>query len=108
MATLTQNVIDNDGVVSTLVAASGGGDKAVPGDGAYLEVLNGSGSSITVTIATPEVVDGSLAVADRAVAVGAGVRTKIALPAELYEQADGLAWITYSSATTVTVGSFRA
>lgn len=108
MATLTQHVIDNDGVVSTLVAAAGGGDKAVPGEGAYLEVLNGSGSPITVTIATPAVVDGSLDVDDREVEVAAGVRTKIALPADLYAQDDGLAWISYSAATTVTVGSFRA
>lgn len=108
MATLTQHVIDNDGVVSTLVAAAGGGDKAVPGEGAYLEVANGSGGSITVTIATPEVRDGVLAVEDRAVAVAAAARVKIALPAELYEQADGLAWITYSGVTSLTVGSFRA
>ena len=105
MAAITLQTLTLGGAVSTLVAASGGGDTCPAGDGIFLEVNNGSGSSVTVTIATPGTVDG-LAIADRAVAIPAGERWKIPV-GRRYAKADGSADVTYSSATTVTVGAFR-
>lgn len=53
MAALTTQVLVPGGSASTLVAASGGGDTATPGDGVFLEVLNSDASSKTVTLVTP-------------------------------------------------------
>lgn len=108
MATLAIQTIDNDGLTPAYVAAAAGGDKAVPGPGSYLHVKNGSAGSINVTLVTPGTVDGNLAVGDRVVAVGAGAESKIAVGNLYRDPADGLAAITYSAVTTVTVGSFRA
>lgn len=108
MATLTTQNIGNAGITPAYVAAAAGGDKVVPGEGTYIHVKNGGGSSINVTLATPATVDGSLAVGDRVVAVAAGAEAKIAVPDTLYrDPADGLAAITYSAVTTVTIGCFR-
>lgn len=107
MATLAIQTIDNDGLTPAYVAASAGGDKVVPGAGSYVHVKNGSGASITVTLVTPGSVDG-LAIADRAVAVGAGAEAKIAVPNLYKDPTDGLAALTYSAVTSLTIGSFRA
>jgi hypothetical protein len=53
MATLTTQVINRAGVVVTPVAAAGGGDAMSCGSGMMLEVVNGGGSPITVTLAIP-------------------------------------------------------
>ncbi len=109
MATLAQQNIDNDGLTPALVAAAVGGDKVVPGAGSYIHVKNGSAGSITVTLVTPGTVDGVLGVGDRAVAVAAGAEALIAVPSSLYQNpADGLASLTYSAVTSLTIGSFRA
>src|SRR4051812_43420173 len=103
MATLATQSITTAGITPTFAAAAGGGDKCLPGAGTYLHIKNGGGGSITVTLVTPATVD-TLAVGDRAVAVGAGAEAKIAVPDTLYrDPADGLASITYSGVTTVTV-----
>ncbi|MET8866534.1 hypothetical protein ABZW11_26650 [Nonomuraea sp. NPDC004580] len=68
-------------------------------------MANGSGSSVTVTLATPGTVDG-LAISDREVAVPAGETWKIPVP-RIFAKADGRCDITYSSATSVTVGAFK-
>ncbi|MER7131256.1 hypothetical protein [Streptosporangium saharense] len=103
---MTTQVLVPGGSASTLVAASGGGDTATPGDGVFLEVNNGAGSSVTVTLATPGTVDG-LAIADRAISIPAGERWKVPI-SRLYAGADGQASITYSAVTDVTVGVFKA
>lgn len=107
MATLaTQNIVTS-GLTPTFAAAAGGGDKCLPGAGTYLHVKNGGGSPVTVTLVTPATVD-TLAVGDRAVVVANGGESKIALPDTLYRNpTDGLADITYSGVTSVTVGVFR-
>lgn len=106
MAALSLQVLVPGGSASALVAASGGGDTCAAGDGVFLEVNNGSGASVTVTLATPGTVEG-LAIADRAVVIPAGERWKIPVP-RLFAKADGQCDVTYSSATTVTVGCFKA
>lgn len=105
MATLSRQVLANAGTTITFAAAGASGDKAAPGDGVKLLVNNGAGSPITVTMATPGLIDGDLAVADRTVTVAAGAIRGIPLPDSLYANAadSGLAAWTYSSNTSVTV-----
>lgn len=106
MATLTTQNITTAGILPTYAAATGGGDAMVPGSSSFLHVKNGAGSSITVTLATPAVVDGTLAVADRVVTVGATSEQMIKVTPELYrDPTTGLAVITYSAVTTVTVAA---
>lgn len=108
MATLTTQNIDTDGLTPTYAAAAGGGDKMLPGDHDFLHVKNGGGSPITVTLVTPSTVD-TLAVDNRAVAVANGAEAMIKVTSELYrDPTDGLASITYSGVTTVTVAAIRA
>lgn len=108
MATIAVQNIINTGLDPVFAAASAGGDKAITGPGAYLEVKNGGGSAVTVTLATPGTVDGDLAVADRTVSVPAGGSRKVALPHLYRNPSDGLAAISYSAVTSVTVAVFRA
>lgn len=107
MATLTSQQISLAPAASTLAAASVGGDKVAPGDTTFLEVLNSSGSSITVTIdsVTPSNYGDDTNVV---VTVAAGARKKIGpLRASRFAGAvDGLVSVTYSDVTTVTVGAF--
>lgn len=105
MAALTLQVLPPGGAESTLTAAESGGDTCPAGPGIFLEVANGSGSPVTVTLATPGTVEG-LAIDDREVAVPAGETWKIPV-GRIFAGADGQAAITYSSATDVTVGAFR-
>lgn len=110
MATLATQTVTRAGLRkdNALVAANAGGDKFVPDKDTTLEVNNGSGGAITVTIVTPGTTFGE-AIADRAVSVPAGQRYEIGpFPAELFANpADGLADITYSGVTTLTVGVFK-
>lgn len=108
MATLAIQTIDNDGLTPTYVAAAAGGDKVIPGQGSYIHVKNGSAGAITVTLVTPETFDGDLALADRTVSVAAGAEAKIAVGNRYRNPADGLASLTYSAVTSLTLGSFRA
>lgn len=108
MATLAIQSIDNDGLAPVYVAAAGGGDKVIPGAGAYVHVKNGDSTSTNVILATPGTVDGTLQVDDRTVAVPAGTERKIAVPNLYKSPVDGLASITYSKVTSLTIGSFRA
>lgn len=107
MATLATQVIPHDGAAPTYPAASGGGDKAVPGAGVMLHVKNGDSGSHTVTLAIPGEVDG-LAVSSRVVTVaGTGAQFIPLLP--LYEDpSTGLASWTYSAVTSVTVAVIRS
>lgn len=109
MATLAVQNIDLDGLSPSYADASSGGDKVRPGKGVFLHVVNaGESASATVTVATPGTV-GGLAVADREVTVAASGSQMIPLPADLYADPDdsGLAAVTYSSATDLTVAAFR-
>lgn len=107
MATLATQVIGQAGTDITFSSAAGGGDACATGSDVKLLVKNGSGSSITVTLATPGTVDGDLAIADRAVTVAAGVTTAIPVTDRYKDSTTGLASITYSAVTTVTVAVIR-
>lgn len=108
MAALATTVVPLAGVRfdDKLVAAAGGGDTAQTGAGVFLVVKNGDSGAHTVTIATPETVDG-LAVADRALAVAAGQTAVIPVTDRYRNPSTGRAAITYDGVTSVTVGVFR-
>ncbi|WP_329214798.1 hypothetical protein OG352_05195 [Streptomyces sp. NBC_01485] len=108
MAALATTVVPLTGVRfdDKLVAAAGGGDTAQTGAGIFLAVKNADSGSHTVTIATPETVDG-LAVADRTMAVAAGQTFVIPLTDRYRNPSTGRAAITYDGVTSVTVGVFR-
>jgi hypothetical protein len=97
------------GVVSTTMPTTPTathGNKFLNDGKTYLEVANGSGDSINVTIDCPGSVDG-FAVADLVVAVAAGVRKKIGPFTATFQQSDGYVWAVCSAVTTVTIGAFR-
>jgi|SRR5688572_3556787 len=101
----TQNVTA-DGAVIALTAAVADGDIADGGDGVFLVVDNASGGSINVTLQTEATWRG-LAVADRVIAVAAGARKHIPLPAYLRQPSDavtgpGQVLVDYSAVTSVT------
>jgi len=92
-------------LAAAATAAGAGGDTALVGPGRFLYVNNGSGSSITVTLATPGTVSG-LAVTDPGYAIAAGKAGIIPL-ANVFRGASGRAAISYSAVTTVTVRPFE-
>ncbi len=91
-------------------AADVSGDTWANGGSDYVVVKNGAGSPITVTLnIQAAAADGVLGtITDPTVTVGAGV-TKIIgpFPPGMYNDANGIAGITYSSITTVTVTVLR-
>lgn len=104
MALLATQFMANTGLSPTYAAAAGGGDTFVPADGAFLHVINAGGAPITATLATPQVIDGDLAVADRAITVTNATNKMIPIPPGLYrDPATGLGSVTYSGVTSVTV-----
>jgi hypothetical protein len=109
MANLATQNITRAGVAPTYVAAAGGGDTFTPDDRTYIHVKNASGGAITVTVVTPAVVIPDMAIADTAVSVpAAGERILGPFPPQYYaDPADGLADITYSGVTSLTVGVFK-
>jgi hypothetical protein len=111
VATLATQTINRAGVVEALTAAAGGGDAMSCGSGMMLKVLNGGGSPITVTIAIPAGASGypNAAYTNTAVSVSNGTAKWIGpVTAPLYaDPTTGLATITYSGVTTVTVGAFN-
>lgn len=112
MAALTiQNIAAAGAVVST-TAAAGGGDTVQPPAGAaddrcFLQVTNGGGSSINVTIADPGFTPASNAGSPTVVAVAASATKLIALPPGAVNPANGLISISYSAVTSVTVAALR-
>ena len=93
------------GATITPVSAAGGGDTMVGGSARFLYVNNGGGSPITVTLATPETVEGALAVADRAITVTNATFRIIPVPSRYNDPSTGLTSITYSGVTSVTVAA---
>ena len=108
MADITVQSIVRAGLLpGTPDSAAGGGDAFLNTGREFIEIANGSGSSINVTIATQSTVDG-LAVADRVVAVGAGETKKIGpFPKGAYNDSDGKVQVTYSAAGSVTIAVFN-
>ncbi|WP_416976719.1 hypothetical protein [Streptomyces sp. T028] len=109
MATLTTQTIVAAGLDPTYAAASGGGDKVTPGPTTFLHVINGGGSSVTVTVATPGNFYAAVANPDLTVTVGASGEQMIPIPQNPFgDPADsGLAAVTYSGVTSVTVAALR-
>lgn len=88
-------------------AAAVGGDKAPVGDGLFLLVKNASGGSINVTLASTGVAFNGTEIPDTVVAVAVGDRL-IPLSSNYRADSDGLAAITYSAVTSVTVAVVQA
>lgn len=102
MAALAAQSIATAGTAPTYAAAAAGGDTAPVGSGLVLHVVNGSASSVTVTVVTPGTV-GGLAIADAALAVAAGGSGFVPLASVFRDPDTGRASITYSAATDVDV-----
>lgn len=106
MALLSAAAVTVDGTTQTLAAASGGGDTAVTGDGRFLVVKNGDASSKTVTLVVPGNLETGVAYPDKDYVVAAGATVLIPLLPIYRNHATGVANITYSAVTSVTVGVF--
>ncbi len=104
MALLTPQQAKPAGQVLTLAAAGAGGDTFKASRNVALEVRNGSGASITVTVDVPGNDAYGQARPDLAVAVAAAATSVIGpFPSDLEDPATGLCKVTYSAVTTVTV-----
>lgn len=102
MATYTGQSVGSAGLAATYNAAGVGGDRVPPN--CILHVKNANASQADVTLVTPHVHEGDLAVSDRVVAVPAtnGERF-IRVPSDqIYQADDGLVDVTWSVTTSVT------
>ena len=111
MATLTSQVVNRAGTIVTPVAAAGGGDAMPVGSGMMLQVVNGGGSSITVTLVVPaaRTFEPNVAITSPVITVVNGTTRWIG-PVDAQTFADpttGLCTITYSGVTTVTVAAVQ-
>lgn len=105
MATLRTQTVTRAGLAPTFDAAAGGGDRFTPSKDTVLHIRNGGGAPITATVVTPKEAFPGAAIADIAIVVPAG-GLLIAGPfaaSDFRDPVDGLATLTYSSATSVTV-----
>ncbi|MFH8369195.1 hypothetical protein [Streptomyces sp. NPDC018031] len=102
MGALSAQSVAVSGTQPTYAAAGASGDTAPVGDRLVLHVVNGSASTVTVTVATPGTV-GGLAIADAAQAVPAGGGAFIPLSTVYRDPVTGRAAVTYSAATDVDV-----
>lgn len=108
MAQMTVQYILDSGVDPTKSAANST-DKADVGNGhnTFLDVLNGGGASITVSIQSFDVSDNLDVQGAHVVTIVAGGKAKIPLR-KSYDKGDGTgAQITYSAVTTVTSSLVR-
>jgi hypothetical protein len=104
MAALTVLTPTISGAPIAVASAAGGGDTFVNNGETLFYVANGSGGSITVTFATAGVTNQGIAIADVAVAVGAG-ETKLIGPFDpsVFNDSQGRVAVTYSGVTSLTV-----
>jgi hypothetical protein len=104
MAALATNVVPNTGLrVDNLTGTTPnvGGDDCATGQGVFLLVKNTSGGALTVTLATPQVVDGDLTVSDRTFTVAATTGQSVIPVPDLYRSpSTGRAAITYPGGVT--------
>lgn len=108
MATLTTQHVSLTGLEATYAAAAGGGDEFTPDKNTFVHVKNGGGSDITATVVTPNNHSTGLAIADVAVTVTAAEDRFIGpFPYQHFAGSNGLADITYSGTTSVTVAVLR-
>lgn len=104
---ITAQSITSTGVTSAYEPANVLGNSLAYVRGRFIEIKNGSGSTITVTVQTPGSIDGNLAIPDRTFTVAAGADGKWAAgDGNAYRQTDGSIFVDYSAVTSVTVGVF--
>lgn len=106
MALLSVQQANTKGKVITYAAAAGGGDTfAVPHDHVEFRVKNGGGSAITVTLVIPGNNSYGEPMPDIAsTSIAAGAEVAIGpIPAVAVDGSTGVAGVTYSGVTTVTV-----
>lgn len=104
MALLTAQQAKPAGTVLTLAAASAGGDTFAASRQYALEVRNGSGASITVTVVTPGNDVYGLARPDITLSVAAAASALFGpFPSDLADPVTGLVAVTYSATASVTV-----
>lgn len=109
MALLATQEPSLTGTVVTYTAVSAS-DTFVPDDRTLLHVKNGGGSPSTVTVTTPGTAAGGLAITDSISSVANGTEEFIGpFPTQHFaDPATGLATVTFSFTTTVTVAVVRA
>lgn len=110
MALLTVTAITAAGVSTNLTAATASDTISIndiAARGVVLEVLNGGGGSITVTISDPGVTPATNAGTAQTVTVAPAGRKRIFVGPANVNQATGVATITYSGITSVTAEAFR-
>lgn len=107
MATLVAQQIVQAGTTPAYAAAAVGGDKVAPGASNFIHVKNAGVGSVTVTVDSVQPSNYGTDV-NLAVAVPAGEERMIGpFPEGRFAGADGLAAVTYSGVTSVTIASFR-
>lgn len=108
MATLTVGQISRSGVEQALAAAAVGGDEFANDGKTFFVVKNANVSTArTVNLDIQKTVDGQDP-ASRTVSVTANKTFIIGpFPTGIYNDADGMVQVTYSSNADLTVGAFR-
>jgi hypothetical protein len=98
--------------LSSLAAASGGGDTFTNDGQTYFVIKNGDGSDHTVTFSfsgiNQGVVDGVTPTAVARTVTAGHTAIFGPFPSGLYNDASSLVHVTYSAVTSVTVGAFKA
>lgn len=111
MALLALQTIKAAGLVPTTTAAAGGGDTVqlaqTNDDRTLLQVTNGAGTSMTVTVADSGVTGAGNPATVTPITVAAGATCLVPLNPAAVNLATGLISITYSAVTTVTVAAIR-
>jgi N-acetylmuramic acid 6-phosphate (MurNAc-6-P) etherase len=108
MATLATQAVSPAGTTIAYAAASAGGDACEASGDLELRVKNGSGGSLTVTVASPVPCNqGSTHNLVVPVAAGAEVAIGPLKPERFASPTTGLVTITYSGVTSLTVAAVR-
>lgn len=111
MALLALQSIVAAGLAPTTTSAAAGGDTvalaSATDDRSYLQVTNGGGSPITVTLADPGVTPAGNSGTATAQSVAAGATKLFPLNPALVNASTGVISISYSAVTTVTVAAIR-
>jgi hypothetical protein len=110
MALLATQDVVYAGLLPTYAAATGGGDTFVADQDTILHAKNGSGGALTVTVAVAATSVGGQAITSIAVSVPAGSERMIGpFPPNFFNSpSTGVASITYSGVTSLTVAIIRA
>lgn len=110
MATLTVQDVTRLGLAPTYAACTSGGDAFAPSSETWLHVKNTSGGALTVTVAAAKVPLTDTTITVAAVSIPATTGDKIIgpFPYDFFAAAsDGLAAITYSGVTNLTIAVLR-